>query len=149
MAFKVIISKEYKEHPAGYRVKRVRLGAFFFGEIREYKTKVNGRQLRIYWSARLAGEQNSSEKAWAFDRSVMQKMSSEGACLTHIGVMVTSDSKRKISDPSLISSVWLTTASRMREFGHNNCLAFEYFKVTEREVSDDVKLKAMKVGGRK
>lgn len=148
MAFKVIISKEYKEHPAGYKVKRVRLGSFFFGEIREYKAKIDGRPVRIYWSARLAGEQNSSEKAWAFDKSVMNKMSSEGACLSHVGVMITSDSKRKISDPALVSAMWLTTAKRMREFGNNSCLPFDHFKVVEREVSDDVKLKMMKVGGR-
>lgn len=148
MAFKVIISKNYKDHPAGYKVKRVRLGAFFFGEIREYKAKIDGRTVRIYWSARLAGEQNSSEKAWVFDKSVMSKMSSEGVCLSHVGVMVTSDANRKISDPSLVSAVWLTTARQMKDIGNNCCLGFGHFKKIEREVSDDVKLKMMKVGGR-
>lgn len=147
MAFKVVISKEYKEHKSGaYKVKRVRSGSYFFGEIREYKQKVDGKTVRIYWSARLEGEQNNPKRIWAFDKAVMSKMANEGACLTHIGVMVTSDTKRKISDPSLVSESWLTTVDRFKRCGENSALGFDFFRKIEREVSDDDKIKAMKVG---
>lgn len=149
MAFKISISSEYKEHKSGeYRVKRVKSGSYFFGEIREYKKKVGGKTLRIYWSARLAGEQNNPKKMWAFDKAVMSKMSNEGACLTHIGIMITSDSKRKISDPKLVSEMWLTTMDRFKCLGIGSALAFEHFRKIEREVSDDEKIKVMRVTGR-
>ena len=151
MAFKVTISGEYKEHKSGlYKVKRVRSGTYFFGEIREYKQKcvVTGKTIRIYWSARLSGEQNNAKRIWAFDKAVMGKMSSEGACLTHIGIMVTSDSKRKISDPALVCESWLTTMETFKRCGVGTALSFDHFRKIEREVSTEDKIKAMKVGGK-
>lgn len=109
MTGKVIISKEYKDHDSGlYRFKKVKRGREFRGELREYKTKVGSRQLRIYWSARLPGEYYREDGSWAIDQAVVSALS-EGSCVTHYGILVTVDSKRKISDPDLIEDYWLAT----------------------------------------
>lgn len=104
------ISPNYKDHSSGlYRYKRVTCGKSFYGEIREYKAKVNGRQLRIYWSARLRGEYVKMELAWAYDKALISKFALEGHGITHIGVLVTSDSTRRIMNKGFIEEYWLTT----------------------------------------
>lgn len=103
------ISKEYKNHESGlYRYRTVKSGREFRGEIREYPIKVDGAQLRIYWSARLRGEYFVKDEGWCIDKAVYDKLTT-GFCVTHFGVLVTIDSKRKISDKNLIEDYWLTT----------------------------------------
>lgn len=102
------ISKEYKPHPSGlYRYKRVKCGRRFYGEIREYKSKWGGKPLRIYWAARLSGEEIRGHVAWAFDKSMIGKFNEEGVMLSHIGVMETTDSERRIADEKKIFGKWL------------------------------------------
>lgn len=104
------ISPTYKDHPSGiYRYKRVRCGKSFYGEIREYKVKVGGRQLRIYWAAKLRGEYVKMELAWAYDKAMISKFALEGHGITHIGVLVTADLARRIGNKGLIEEYWLTT----------------------------------------
>ena len=116
MTGKVIISKEYKDHESGiYRFKKVKRGNEFRGELREYKCKVAGKQLRIYWSARLPGEYYREDNSWAIDQAVVSALS-EGSCVTHYGVLVTVDTKRKISDSELIEDYWITTKELFEKF---------------------------------
>jgi hypothetical protein len=107
VAGEVRISKEYKDHDSGlYRYRTVKRGRDFHGEIREYKVKVGGRQLRIYWAARLRGEYFMKDESWCIDKAVYNELMM-GFCITHIGILVTIDSKRKISDQNLIEDYWL------------------------------------------
>lgn len=109
MPGKIIISKEYKDHTSGaYRYKRVRCGSQFYGEIREYKAKLNDKALRIYWSVRLKGEHVQKHLAWAFDKLMFDKFSMEGAMITHVGVMVTADAKRRPYMREKILELWIT-----------------------------------------
>lgn len=104
------ISPNYKDHPAGiYRFKSVRCGKSFYGEIREYKAMVAGRQLRVYWAAKLKGEYVKMELSWAYDKALISKFAMEGHGITHIGVLVTTDSSRRISNKGLIQEYWLTS----------------------------------------
>lgn len=110
------ISKEYKDHPSGiYRYKRVSRGKSFYGEIREYKVKINGRQLRIYWAAKLRGEYVKLHLAWAYDKAMISKFEAEGHGITHIGVLVTIDSKRRLTNKGLIEEYWLTTMENFKK----------------------------------
>ena len=109
MSGAVRISKEYKDHESGlYRYRTVKRGREFHGELREYKIKVRGRQLRIYWAARLRGEFFVKDQGWCIDKAVYNELAT-GFCVTHFGVLVTIDSKRKIGDRNLIEDYWLTT----------------------------------------
>ena len=147
MAFKVSISSEYKDHKSGkYRVKRVKSGSYFFGEIREYKgRKVDGKQLRVYWSARLAGEEQSKDALWAFDKNVMLKMKTEGVCLSHVGVLVTLDPKRKISDPALLMESWLTSMELFDTHRTGYALAHRFFSRAIHDIDETLKVKMLRL----
>lgn len=154
MAFKVIISREYKDHPNGkYRTKRVRLGSQFCGEIREYKLRDStGRPLRIFWAAKLKGEFLSVTQEWVFDKSVVSKIVEEGIPLSHIGVQVTANPKRSLSKPENIEELWLTKWETFRNERNAQqtywSLPFSCFGLRYLEIEDDVKIKAMKVSSK-
>lgn len=96
MAFKYSVSSEYKPRK-DYRVKLVKCNRRLYGEIREYphkKTK-DGKTVRIYLAVRLPGEFVLKHGAWAFDKLMFDKFRELGIPLTHIGVLVTSDTKRR------------------------------------------------------
>lgn len=116
----VKISANYKEHSSGiYRYKRVSRGKSFYGEIREYKAKINGKQLRIYWAAKLRGEYVKLHLSWAYDKAMISKFENEGCGITHIGVLVTADSSRRISNKGLIEEYWLTSIETFRKHRQN------------------------------
>lgn len=172
MPGKIVISKEYKDHPGGlYRYKRVRCGGQFYGEIREYRAKHYGKPLRIYWAARLKGEYVRERMAWAFDKLMAGKFVEEGIPITHLGVLVTADSKRRINKHEFIEEYWLTTWEQFRKYreggwnftgkvgtapgakgkeGSNQwTLGFPHFKWRTLAIPDEVKMKEMRVGGGK
>lgn len=96
MAFKYSVSPEYKTR-GDYKYKTVRCNRKLYGEIREYpklKTK-DGRPMRVYVAIRLPGEFVLKHGAWAFDKLMFDRFRELGIPLTHIGVLVTSDIKRR------------------------------------------------------
>lgn len=161
MAGKVVISKEYKDHPAGYRVKRVRCGSQFCGEIREYPDKkVGGRTVRVYWAARLPGEHIQTIPGWTFDKAMLNAFSEQGCCITHIGVMVTANVARRINQAAFVQETWLATVETFRahrvEWSYDGkpgrfgtqywALPLAQFSHKARELDDEAKIKEMRVG---
>lgn len=96
MAFKYSVSSEYKTR-GDYRYKQVKCNRKLYGEIREYpKLKTpDGRTVRVYLAVRLPGEFVLKHGAWAFDKLMFDRFRELGIPLTHIGVLVTSDTKRR------------------------------------------------------
>lgn len=155
MAFKVVISKEYRDHPSGmYRAKRVRVGSQFYGEVREYKLQdKGGRRIRIFWAAKLKGEFLSAMRAWALNKAVVSKLSEEGIPVSHVGVLVTANPKRSVSKREYVEETWIARWESFREgrrdLGMGHWAApFSIFKVKFADIEDDVKIKSLKVSGR-
>lgn len=123
MAHRYSVAKEYKQR-GEFRVKQIRRDRGLYGEIREYPGRKvgEGRLLRIYWAVRLSGEFALKHQAWVFDRLMFETFQEQGVPLTHIGVIVTSDIKRRAHIEDKIEEKWLTSkekffASAMREDG--------------------------------
>jgi hypothetical protein len=123
MAYRYSVAKEYKAR-GEFRVKQVRRDRGLYGEICEYPRRklADGRVLRVYWAVRLPGEFSLKHQAWIFDKLMFDKFQEHGVPLTHIGVLVTSDTKRRAHIEDKVEEKWLIRrddfiANMMKEEG--------------------------------
>lgn len=147
------VSKEYRER-GNDRVKQVKLNRALHGEIVEYprRAKIDGKILRIYWSVRLQGEFVHRHRAWPFDKALIDKLRELGIPLTHIGVIVTADTKRRAHVDDKIEERWLIRKETFfadaiidPDYGGKYLVPLSSFARVVREQDPEHKIKEMEV----